>query len=211
MLVRAVGQKHNKIARLRMAPDPTRDPEMEKLELMKADAKKSKRRVHNPVDDDVAEIRKPKRTRRERGDYSDDDDDDDEVAIFGRPDDDEDDIGHSSSGRATRSKKARDLDDTKADYQEDGFVVADESDGAGSDGGGENKVDVMEDLDKMDAQIDERSVKHRRRRSGDRDADGGEDNVMDVESEEEEEEHKVRRAGGAGARRRQIYEEDDEE
>lgn len=34
MLVRAVGQKHNKIARLRMAPDPTTDPEREKMELV---------------------------------------------------------------------------------------------------------------------------------------------------------------------------------
>src|SRR5277367_4211909 len=44
MLVRAVGQKHNKVARLRMAPDPTIDPEKEKLELMKQSAKRSKKK-----------------------------------------------------------------------------------------------------------------------------------------------------------------------
>jgi len=45
MLVRAVGQKHNKVARLRMAPDPKTDPEREVAELTKAVAKKSKKRA----------------------------------------------------------------------------------------------------------------------------------------------------------------------
>ena len=44
MLVRAVGQKHNKVARLRMAPDPKMDPEREVAELLKVAAKKSKKR-----------------------------------------------------------------------------------------------------------------------------------------------------------------------
>jgi len=44
MLVRAVGQKHNKVARLRMAPDPTKDPEREVAELSKLVAKKSKKK-----------------------------------------------------------------------------------------------------------------------------------------------------------------------
>jgi hypothetical protein len=35
MLVRAVGQRHNKVSRLRMAPDPLRDPEKENMELAK--------------------------------------------------------------------------------------------------------------------------------------------------------------------------------
>ncbi|KAF8202193.1 Leo1-like protein-domain-containing protein [Pholiota molesta] len=42
MLVRAVEQKHKQIARLRIAPEPTEDPERAKLELIKKSAKKPK-------------------------------------------------------------------------------------------------------------------------------------------------------------------------
>lgn len=205
MLVRAVGQKHNKIARLRMAPDPTTDPEKEKLEMMKADAKKSKRKAY---DGGMGGGRK-RRPRRQTQEFSDDDDAD----IFGS---EESDIETPSAARKRKRKPTKDMDDdAKADYQEDGFVVADESDEAGSEGGGKNKVDVMEDLEKMDAQIDERDAKHRRHHGPEDDGDGDDDKDgdegMDVESEEEEE-HKVRRAGGTGLRKRQpVYEEDEDE
>ncbi|KAJ2974268.1 hypothetical protein NUW54_g11918 [Trametes sanguinea] len=42
-LVRAVGQKHTRVARLRIAPEPTTDPERERLELEKAAARKPRK------------------------------------------------------------------------------------------------------------------------------------------------------------------------
>lgn len=197
MLVKAVGQKHNKIARLRMAPDPLIDPEREQKELAKQSAKKAKRKAHD-IDGGLGGKTR-RRQRRQTREWSDDDDGD---GVFGGSSDDDD------LGRSRTKSKSKVTDDKKADYQEDGFVVADE-DEAGSDAGG-GGVDVMEDLDKMEAQIDARQRNGRSKGGVDADAEG--DEGMDVESEEEEEEDdRIRRAGKPGTRRRQVYEEEEDE
>ncbi|EEB90853.1 hypothetical protein MPER_10888, partial [Moniliophthora perniciosa FA553] len=104
MLVRAVGQKHNKVARLRMAPDPQVDPEREKMELMKQDAKKSKRRSN--VESGATRRRRPSFRRAEQ-EWTDDDED-----IFRQSD--EDDEGRTSGV----SKGKRKRDEEKSGYQE---------------------------------------------------------------------------------------------
>ncbi|KAK7056231.1 Paf1 complex component [Paramarasmius palmivorus] len=197
MLVRAVGQKHNKVARLRMAPDPQVDPEREKMELMKLDAKKSKRK--SSVDSGFARKRRAP-FRRAEPDYDDDDED-----VFRQSDEDDDGKGSS----AAKGKRKR--DEEKSGYQEDDFLVADDSDDDAEYTSNRKRRDEEEEdpLDKLDAKI-QRAEKGKRADS-DEDAEG-EDVGMDVESEEEEE-HRVRKAGGAGSRRRQqpLYDDDDED
>ena len=60
MLVRAVGQKHTKVSRLRMAPDPTMDPEREQRELLKQASRKSRK----PKTDDDGHSGTRRRRRR---------------------------------------------------------------------------------------------------------------------------------------------------
>ncbi|KAJ7288411.1 RNA polymerase II-associated protein [Mycena rebaudengoi] len=185
MLVRAVGQKHNKVARLRMAPDPTTDPEREKLELMKQNARKSKRKADS---EDGGRHRRSSRKSRGASVWSDDDDDD--VGPRYASDDEEED-GAGSSGRRSKIRSPDDDKKENADYQRDGFVV-DSDDEDGSDVVGVGNAD---DLDRMDAQINQLHNTKRRRESGGskeevprEDADDG----MDVESEEEDpEEHRL--------------------
>jgi len=228
MLVRAVGQKHNKVARLRMAPDPKTDPEREVAELTKAVAKKSKKRA----DDDESGGRKRRsgRSRRRVAEpWSDED---------GEPDDmgSEDDDDH----RRSRKMKAKVADDAKGhgEYEEDDFVVADSSDEDFEGGARARKrlrttEDGIEEdpLDQMEAKIREQDREGRQNRyrktTESRDVDpsfpekpddeDGRDNgdeEMDVESEEVEEDDdeaiKVRRVG-VGARRKRAIDFDDNE
>ena len=97
MLVRAVGQKHNKVARLRMAPDPTMDPEREMKELLKIASKKSKRTRGSGMggmgDDDgfgggASRRRRQSYSKRKRTDDVWSDDDDDDAFGVGGSDDD---------------------------------------------------------------------------------------------------------------------------
>ncbi|ESK97691.1 rna polymerase-associated protein leo1 [Moniliophthora roreri MCA 2997] len=197
MLVRAVGQKHNKVARLRMAPDPQVDPEREKMELMKQDAKKSKRRSN--VDSGPARRRRPSFRRAEQ-EWTDDDED-----IFRQSDEDDE-------GRASGVSKAkRKRDEEKSGYQEDDFLVADDSDEDADFGASRKRREEEEEdpLDKLDAKI-QRAARGKHADS-DEDAEG-EDVGMDVESEEEEDQ-RVRKAGSAGSRRRQqpLYDDDEDE
>ncbi|EGN96576.1 hypothetical protein SERLA73DRAFT_111176 [Serpula lacrymans var. lacrymans S7.3] len=219
MLVRAVGQKHNKVARLRMAPDPTMDPEREKMELIKLSAKKSKKKA-----DDAGfggRRRRTGYTRKRAGHDVWSDDEDEHEAEYAEEDDDM---------AASRGAKRRVEDDKKkgpGDYQEDDFVVADDSDEDAEYAGAakakrrqrRDEEDPEEDpLDQLDAKISqqqesERKRKHRNSGEGagqDEDNAGGEE--MDVESEEEEEEeqYKVRRAG-TGARKKRAIDFDDDE
>ncbi|KAK2463663.1 hypothetical protein APHAL10511_004414 [Amanita phalloides] len=192
MLVRAVGQKHSKVARLRMAPDPTMDPEREKLEFMKQTAKKTRRKVDQ---DDGLGKRKKKRHWRETAsrDWTDDED-------HASEEDEDDGLG---SQRKTKRKETA----TKPveEYQEDDFLVADESD---DDGGYTGKKKRRRDdeaeedtLDKLDAKIEEQEDKPK-----------GDGDDMDVESEEEdEEEFEVRRVSAARARKRAVNADEEEE
>ncbi|KAJ7113710.1 RNA polymerase II-associated protein [Mycena crocata] len=208
MLVRAVGQKHNKVARLRMAPDPTMDPEREKMELMKLNAKKSKRK------DAEDGGRQRRSSRKSRGASVWSDDDDDAGPIYASDEDEDEGLGISSR----RSKHRAPEDDKKekdANYQLDDFVVG--SDDEGSDVGANGKRRHQDDeLDRMDAQINLHTAKRRRGSAGSKeDASRNDaDEVMDVESEEEEEdpdEHRVRPLGRVGGSRRRLQLEEEEE
>ncbi|KAH0836604.1 Leo1-like protein-domain-containing protein [Lanmaoa asiatica] len=202
MLVRAVGQKHSKVARLRMAPDPTMDPEREKLELLRLSARKSKKKT----DDAGFGVRKRRGSNQRRRLGHDVWTDDEEPEYEGS--EDEDDV------RATKRKgEAR----KGGEYQEDDFVVADESDedaifGERSSKKRRRREEEEDPLDRLDAKIDQQQEEERKRK--DYDSLGGDDNHdMDVESEEEDEEHRVRKAG-SGARKQKrtlTFEEDEDE
>ncbi|THU91516.1 Leo1-like protein [Dendrothele bispora CBS 962.96] len=185
MLVRAVGQKHNKVARLRMAPDPTMDPEKEKMELLKQNAKKTKRR--NAEDSYSAAARSKRQRRKSEGYYSDDMD----GPGYGQSEDEDE--------SAIKRKKNG---EERGEYQEDGFVVADESDEDEDYGVRRRKKEEEDPLDRIDAKIE------KRQRKAGIDEDDEEDETMEVESEEEDQ--KVRRAGANSRRKHALYEEDDD-
>jgi len=213
LLVKAVGQKHNKIARLRIAPEPTVDPEREKLELIKQSAKKSKSR--KTAQDEYGYPKKRKRMPRsmDRGDiYT---DDEEESGLYAGEDEDEDERGIGSSPRKPK-RKAGEI--TGEDYQADDFVVPDESDDDGV-GGGRSKKKAKDyaddDLDRMEAKLEKQVAADRKGRGGEsrkpkienNDEETGEEEAeMDVESEEEEE-FRVRRV----ASKRAVAEEDEDE
>ncbi|KIJ62028.1 hypothetical protein HYDPIDRAFT_95225 [Hydnomerulius pinastri MD-312] len=206
MLVRAVGQKHNKIARLRMAPDPTMDPEREKQELMKLSAKKSKKKA----EDAGFGIRR-KRTGYSRKKAGHDvwSDDEEEPEYEGSEDEDEM-GGQRSSKRKAEERKG-------GEYQEDDFVVADESDDDADFVGESSRKkrrhrdeDEEEDpLDRLDAKISQQQEDERKRKS--QDSGGEEDQDMEVESEDDDEEHRVRKAGSGARKKRAITFDEDEE
>ncbi|KAF8631903.1 hypothetical protein AX15_002161 [Amanita polypyramis BW_CC] len=196
MLVRAVGQKHSKVARLRMAPDPTMDPEREKLELMKQSARKSRRKADQ--DDGFG---KRRRKRHWRDTASREWTDDEEAMAVSEEDDDE---GLGSQRKTKRKETGRKATE---EYQEDDFVVADESDDEAVYTSKRRRRDEeAEDdpLDKLDAKIQKQEKQHETKDSK------GDD--MEIESEEEEgEELKVRRVGSTRARKHAINADEEEE
>ena len=219
MLVRAVGQKHNKISRLRIAPDPTVDPEREKLELMKLTAKKSKKKVDDP--DGLGSGRKRRNSRRGAdADAMWSDDDDDRPGIYGGGSEEDDD--ERSGNRGSPRKMKRKAGEEKAeDYQADDFVVPDDSEDDGE-GGVRSRKKVRETsemeedpLDRLEANLEQQVAdkkradkkpigsprKGRKKKQDDNDDETEEEggDPMDVESEEEDEEFKVRRVTGKRA------------
>ncbi|KAF8449095.1 Leo1-like protein-domain-containing protein [Boletus edulis BED1] len=202
MLVRAVGQKHNKVARLRMAPEPTMDLEREKQELVRLSARKSKKKSD---DAGFGTRRKRSSSQRKRAGHD----------VW--TDDDEPEYeGSEDEGEARASKRKAELR-KGGEYQEDDFVVADESDEDGGYGEGSGKrrrhrEEEEDPLDRLDAKIDQQREEERKRKGLD---SLGEDNHdMDVESEEEEEEeHKMRKAksGTRKTKRTITFEEDEQE
>jgi len=207
MLVRAVGQKHNKVARLRMAPDPTMDPEREKLELIKLSTKKSKKKT----DEGGFAVRRKRSGHSRKRASVDVWSDDDEPEYDGS--DADDDMGglRSAKRKAAQDKRTRGA----GEYQEDDFVVADESD---EDADGERKrrhdEEDEDDLDRLDAKIGRIDDDKKRKipDSGDADDSGQDMEVESEEEEEEEEEHRVRKAGlGARKKRAIAFDEDEEE
>ncbi|KAI0060978.1 Leo1-domain-containing protein [Artomyces pyxidatus] len=200
LLVRAVGQKHSKVARLRMAPDPHVDPERAKAELLRAAAKKPRRARA----DDTPRRRRAHGgagggRRRAGGDMWSDEDEPDFEASEDEGDE-----------RSPKKRRAREPEERRGgEYQTDDFLVADSEDEDGAArkrrAGRADDADGEEDvLDKLDAQIGQQEAERRKAREGD-----GEGDAMDVESEEEEE-FGVRRAGG-GARKRKAIGFDEEE
>ncbi|KAI0766567.1 Leo1-like protein-domain-containing protein [Trametes elegans] len=222
MLVRAVGQKHTRVARLRMAPEPTTDPERERLELEKAAARKPRKSrgygggggggSSGFGDDDgfgfvggssSARRRRSGYARKRTGDdmWSDDDDDDGGGFGHGGSEDDYGDFGGDSSGRrhgsGSGSKRKKSADDAgrkgPGEYQTDDFLVA--------------------DTDEDDDFGEEASSRRKRRRASrgaardeDEDEDGaGEDDLERLEariSQNEAAERKRRQREGAAARDR---------
>lgn len=198
MLVRAVDQKHNKVARLKMTDEPKHDPEREKAELVKQSSRKTRKRE----DDGLGGGRKRRYSRRtaEHDVWS--DDEDEGPGQFAGSDGED---GGSRRSSPKKGKRKADDDEHVGGYQEDDFLVADDSD---EEGGGHNKKRKkarddyeMDPLDKIDAQIEA----NKRRDSKD-DVD-----AMDVESEEEDDDDvPVRRTGGT-RRRAAVSFDDDEE
>ena len=202
MLVRAVGQKHSKVARLRMAPDPTMDPEREKQELLKLSARKSKKKA-----DDTGFGTRRKRNSGQRKRASHD--------VW--TDDEEPEYEGSEDGDDARAAKRKAEARKGGEYQEDDFVVADESDEDGGHGEGSGKKrrhreEEEDPLDRLDAKIDQQQEEERRKKV--HDSVGGDDSPdMDVESEEEDEEQRVRKArsGTRKTKRTLNFEEDEDE
>lgn len=225
MLVRAVGQKHNKVARLRMAPDPTQDPEKEKMELMKQ-ASKSKPKRQKTEDDGFGNPRaKRKSYSRKRGGDGvwSDDEEEAHYDMYGGESDEDQDLGGGPGRRTGRKSGARPSGDGRkgSEYQTDDFVVSDSpSDDADSERGKRPKRKMADrgqsyedDLDKLEAKIEQQVEAERKRGEGDmEEEDHHPEPEMDVESEEPDEgdEHQVRKAGGKRRRLAVDFEEDEE-
>lgn len=226
LLVGAVTQKHVKVARLRMAPDPTTDPEREKMELMKQASKKQSRRAR-AEDDGMGGGRRKRAAYHKRSgdDYLFSDDDEDEV--FGGASEDE--YGATPGHRSAKRRKSDERDKKRGpgEYQNDDFVVADSDDDADfADSDTERKKtktrkrhndDAAEpdELDKLEAKI-EADERKRKEEAGTKppdviDKSPADENAMDIESEDDDE-WGVRRVG-AGSRRKHAvgFEEEEEE
>ncbi|KAA1468804.1 Leo1-domain-containing protein [Dentipellis sp. KUC8613] len=222
LLVRAVGQKHSKVARLKMAPDPAMDPEREKQELMRQAAKKPRRsRGEDGRSSASARRRRHSAARRRSGEgiWSDDEEEgvESEEGWEEGGDDDE------GTGRSAKRRRHADADARgRGDYETDDFVVADsDEEGNGAHGADASPSkrrkrardgDAEEDvLDKLDKQIGEQEEERRRQRRADGNPEGDEDAEVEMEVEsEEEEEFRVHHTGGARKRRIDFDDDDDE-
>ncbi|KAI0629174.1 Leo1-like protein-domain-containing protein [Trametes polyzona] len=195
MLVRAVGQKHTRVARLRMAPEPTTDPERERLELEKAAARKPRKSRAAAGDDDFgfgggsggggsssARRRRSGYARKRTGDDMWSDDEDDDVG-FGRGGS-EDEYGDEGASRKGKRKPSGDDSGRKGpgEYLTDDFLVADtdededfaEDEGrrrkrkrAGRDAEEEEDEDAEDDLERLEAKISQNEAAERKRRQRD--------------------------------------------
>ncbi|KZT01324.1 Leo1-domain-containing protein [Laetiporus sulphureus 93-53] len=235
MLVRAVGQKHNKVARLRMAPDPTMDPEREKLELMRQAARKP--RKPRGEDDGLGGPRRRRTgyTRKRSGEdmWS----EDEEEGVFGGRSEDE--YGEEgASGRVGRKRKAGGHEESSkkgpGEYQTDDFLVADSDEEVDAYGESDEEANRRkstrrsrveeeegeeDDLERLEAQLNRQEEEERKRKrvsSGKSQEEGAVDEGrgeegMDVESEEEDDEFGVRRRTTSGGRKRRAVGFDEEE
>jgi RNA polymerase-associated protein LEO1 len=212
MLVRAVGQKHSKVARLRLAPDPVMDPEKGLKELAKQTAKKSRRKSEF---DDFGGGRKRRQSRRATDTGALWSSDEDAGGDYDNMDEEDEDGNANLSARKDRKKPAVKKEKTAEDYQEDDFLVADssEEEGKPTQKRTKNASDGEDDpLDRLDAKIEEQDTRLRKKpgTSGNASDESNDENHMDVESEEEEDDLKVRRVGG-GRKRTHISMEEEEE
>jgi RNA polymerase-associated protein LEO1 len=224
MLVRAVGQKHNKVARLRMAPDPIQDPEREKMELMKQSSK-SKPKRQKTEDDGFGNPRakrKPYARKRSRDGVWSDDEEEAAYGMYGGESDEDRELDGGSGRRTGRKGGARPSGEARrgSEYQTDDFVVSDSpSDEADSESGKRSKRKMVDrghsdedDLDRLEAKIEQQEEAERNRGVADTEGDHQEPEEMDVESEEpdEDDEHQVRKAGGKRRRLAADFEENEE-
>ncbi|RXW23894.1 hypothetical protein EST38_g1949 [Candolleomyces aberdarensis] len=200
MLVRAVGQKHSKVARLRLTEDPSQDPEREKAELLKQSTKKSRKRE---PDDGLGGGRRRRYSRRTADTDVWSDDEDEGVGVWAGSDDEDDRRRSPKKGK----RKAED-EEGAGGYQEDDFLVADDSEEEGNRSKKRKKDEYEEEdpLDRLEAKIEAQERSKNRA-----DSDDEKEDAMDVESEEEDDEDvPVRRTAG-GSRRRAINFDEEEE
>ena len=224
MLVRAVGQKHNKVARLRMAPDPIQDPEKEKMELMKQTSK-SKPKRQKTEDDGFGNPRakrKPYPRKRSGDGVWSDDEEEAAYGMYGGESDEDRELDGGPGRRTGRKGGARSSGEARrgSEYQTDDFVVSDSpSDDADSELGKRSKRKIVErghsdedDLDRLEAKIEQQEEAERNREKTGMEGDLQEPEEMDVESEEpdEDDEHQVRKAGGKRRRLAVDFEENEE-
>ncbi|KZV72209.1 Leo1-domain-containing protein [Peniophora sp. CONT] len=203
LLARAVGQKHSKTSRLRLAQS-----NMDADHALKEQTKATKRPRRSRADGESAPRRR-RQPRRQMDDMYSDDDEEDDAAAYGGSDDD-----HRSRKRGAPEEHGR-----GGEYQTDDFVVADESDEDADASHGRKKRsrrdkgdDDPDDLDLLEAKAEaaSRQAKKTADQEGDEDAEGeDEDANMDIESEEEDE-VRVRRHGG-GRKTRRVFDDDEED
>ena len=200
-LVRAVGQKHNKVARLRLAPEGvvSRDPGAMSAEAAKAAKRKARAsagtRRRAEIDDEESEGEYEKSRRRQRSSFSRgrsskfvySDDDADEPEAEGTDEDDDNTMGdtpkkHREDRLGVNKKgKAR---AGAGDYEADGFIVEDEPSDA-EEGAVASRAHLEAGepdlLDKIDRDIEDQARRRRKEPPGNGDAESPD---VDIESEE---------------------------
>ncbi|KIJ41243.1 hypothetical protein M422DRAFT_229707 [Sphaerobolus stellatus SS14] len=203
-LVRAVGQKHNKVARLKMAPTELvqKDPGRELAELAK-NAAKTRPKKPSRRDETFITPRK-RRGGGGGGGRRDFYDEDEAVDAY----DSEDDMDTS----LRKGKKRADEERKGGEYQTDDFLVSDEEEEEDERAPRRRARDKDESRDVLD-EAEERIERAEKKRQGGKDSDEEDsDAKMDVESEEEDEDDddaSIRRT--TGRRRRVAVDEEDEE
>ena len=211
-LVRAVGQKHNKVARLRIAPDMSRDPDPEKAATGKKRKSGVRRKYDGESDSDGGLERRRRQQRRSsfgrnrsaRNMYSDDDDEGEELEALATDEDEE-------VGTKKRRSNAKPKRDVAGAYEADDFVVDDPPSDKDEDGEQPEEEEGTEpdELDKMDQQI-ERQVKQRRQETH-VDIGKAEESVdMDMSESEGDQSPGISRKPAAAGRKKIIIEDEDE-
>ncbi|KIO26536.1 hypothetical protein M407DRAFT_243726 [Tulasnella calospora MUT 4182] len=196
-LVKAVGQKHNKVTRLMMAPDPTKESEQERAEQLKAAKRAStakRRRTGGGGGGDSAPRRRAPgggraSTKRSRAEWSDEDMSDDED--FGRR--------YSKTAESSRKRPGA------GEYEADEFLVEDD----------EDEAKAADDADSLEAAEEaiERLELHRNRKKDKKRKDSDEESEEDGDDmavSDDEPEAAVRRAGGRKTKRLALDDSDEE-
>lgn len=209
-LVRAVGQKHSKVARLRLAPETvmSQDPNAVTSEASKAAKKRarasaatsrtepgvshsrSRRDADEEEDSDDVEYERERRRRKrstyaarsQQFVYSDDDDDEPEAQESGGDSDGESPRKKAALRKPKKSKIP--VPGAGGDYEADDFVVEDPSEEEEEEEDSARKApaedEEEDDLEKLDRQIEAQEA-HSRKKSGANEE--GDVNVEDPESE----------------------------
>ncbi|KAG9122232.1 hypothetical protein FRC07_001482 [Ceratobasidium sp. 392] len=213
-LVRAVGQRHSRTTRLRLAPEPTMDPEREQRELQKS-ANRS------------ARPRKPRASGGGGGFGGGGGARKGRASMASRRRDDvfaSDDSGgeaNSDSDDGYGRRKVQAPPKRGGEYVADDFVVSDEEDEDGGSPGKKRRksreeADAgMDSLDEADERIEREAAKRRKREKEEGKAEGGSDadanEDVDMEDSAEEDEHSIRKAGGKTKSKRRAVALDDED
>ncbi|KAG9018905.1 hypothetical protein FRB90_008486 [Tulasnella sp. 427] len=191
-LVKAVGQKHNKVTRLMMAPDPTKESEQERADQLKAAKRPKTVRKPRSGGDGLPRRRTAggsgrSSTKRSRAEWSDEDMSEDED--FGRRYNKTADGGRKRPGAG--------------DYEADEFLVEDDED--------EGKVG--DDADSLEAAEEaiERLELHRKKKDKQKKKDSDEDSDEDDGMAVSDDEPAVRPAAGRKTKRLALDDESEEE